>query len=235
MAEVVRKRWAAQFHGMSRRDRGGCSYDAYLPDPIAGWIFTLPSDIAADIADAEAAIASLNRDGTSHVSLEGLARFLLRAESVASSRIEGLHAGPRRLVEAEATLSQRGNTPDRVAVEVLGNIAAMELAVDLASQKESISLADVLEIHRVLMDRSANAELGGVVRENRTGLVVVRITLAPPSTSLHRPNMSITCYATSWTTRMAMRIRRLCRLRWLTPSSRRSIHSPTVMAVPAER
>ncbi|MCL1693294.1 MAG: Fic family protein [Actinomycetia bacterium] len=152
---------------MTRRDRQGCSYDVYLPDPLAGWNLTLPGDLAADIADAETAIRDLNDAGTSHVSLGGLARFLLRAESVASSKIEGLDAGPRRLVEAEAALAQSGETADRVAVEVLGNIAAMESAIELTVQQERFSLADLLEIHRVLMDRSPRPELGGVIRERQ--------------------------------------------------------------------
>lgn len=72
---------------LSRRDRQGCDYDAYLPDPLAGWELVLPADLVADLSDAEAAIRRLNATGTSHVSLEGLARFLLRAESVASSKL----------------------------------------------------------------------------------------------------------------------------------------------------
>jgi Fic family protein len=167
MAEYVRKRWEPRFEGMTRRDRQGCSYDAYLPDSLAGWNLTLPGDLAADIADAEAAIRDLNEAGTNHVSLEGLARFLLRAESVASSKIEGLDAGPRRLVEAEAALARGGETTDRVAVEVLGNIAAMESAIELALQAEQVSVADLLEIHRLLMERSPRPELGGVIRERQ--------------------------------------------------------------------
>jgi Fic family protein len=167
MAEYVRKRWEPRFEGMTRRDRQGCRYDASLPDPRAGWTLTLPGDLAADIADAETAIRDLNEAGTSHVSLEGLARFLLRAESVASSKIEGLDAGPRRLVEAEAALAQGGESADRVAVEVLGTIAAMESAIELATQPEQISLEDLLEIHRILMERSPRPELGGVVRDRQ--------------------------------------------------------------------
>ncbi len=167
MSEYVRKRWEPRFEGMTRRDRQGCNYDVYLPDPLAGWNLTLPGDLAADIADAETAIRDLNGTGTSHTSLEGLARFLLRAESVASSKIEGLNAGPRRLVEAEAALALGGETADRVAIEVLGNIAAMESAIDLAIQTERFSEADLLEVHRVLTDRSPTPELGGVVREQQ--------------------------------------------------------------------
>ena len=167
MAKLARRRWEAQFEGMARRDRLGCEYDAYLPDPLAGWELGLPADLAADIADAEAAVRALNDAGTRHVSLEGLARFLLRAESVASSRIEGLDAGPRRLLDAEIALAEGGAAADRVAVEVLGNIAAMESAIELAVAAETITLDDVLAVHRRLMAGSAHQELGGVVRDQQ--------------------------------------------------------------------
>lgn len=161
---LVRNRWASSFEGMSRRDRQGCDYDAYLTDPLAGWDLALPADLAADLGDAEAAIRRLNATGTSHVSLEGLARFLLRSESVASSKIEGLEAGPRRLLDAEVVIAQGGNATDQIAVEVLANVAAMEAAVELGSSTDTITLADLLGIHRTLMERSATPGIGGVVR-----------------------------------------------------------------------
>lgn len=167
MAELLRKRWEARYQGMTRSDRQGCNYDAYLPDPLAAWNLTLPGDVAADIADAETAIRDLNQAGTTHVSLEGLARFLLRVESVASSKIEGLDAGARRLVEAEALLAEGGDAADRIAVEVLGNIASMESAIELADQERDITLTDLLGIHQILMERSSTPELGGVIREEQ--------------------------------------------------------------------
>src|SRR5680860_1116109 len=167
MAEYARRRWEPRFEGMTRGDRQGCSYDAYLPDPLDGWNLILPSDLAADIAGAETAIRDLNQAGTSHVSLEGLARFLLRAESVASSKIEGLDAGPRRLVDAEAAIAQGGESADRIAVEVLGNIVAMESAIELATRDQQVSLPNLLDVHRILMDRSPRPELGGVIREGQ--------------------------------------------------------------------
>ena len=164
MAALIRSRWTSSFQGMSRRDRQGCDYDAYLPDPLAGWELVLPADLVADLGDAETAIRRLNATGTSHVSLEGLARFLLRAESVASSKIEGLEAGPRRLLDAEIVLAQGGDAADRVAVEVLANVAAMEAAVELGSSADTITLDDLLGIHRILTERSATPGIGGVVR-----------------------------------------------------------------------
>jgi Fic family protein len=79
-------------------------------------------------------------------------------------RIPTVGAG---VVAAEAALAQGGETPDRVAIEVLGNIAAMESAIELAVRAERISLADVQGIHRVLMERSRRPEIGGVVRQGQ--------------------------------------------------------------------
>ncbi|WP_420639217.1 Fic family protein [Candidatus Poriferisocius sp.] len=152
---------------MSRRDRRGCSYDAYLADSLAGWNLLIPGDVAADVADAEAAIRALNAAGTAHVSLEGLARFLLRAESVGSSKIEGLEAAARRLARAEAAMALGGDANDRVAVEVIGNIVAMESAVELATSADPFGLDDLLSVHRTLMDNSPTPEVGGVVREEQ--------------------------------------------------------------------
>jgi len=167
MASHLRKRWDAQFQGMSRRDRQGCNYNAYLADPLVGWELSIPADVAADVADAEAAVRKLNDEGTSHVSLEGLARFLLRAESVGSSKIEGLDAAARRLARAEAALALGGDANDRIAVEVLGNIAAMESAVDLATRTEDFELDDLLSVHRTLMNNSPTPDLGGAVRQEQ--------------------------------------------------------------------
>ncbi len=167
MARYIRSRWEPRFDGMTRRDRQGCSYDAYVPDPLAGWNLTLPSDLAADIADAETAIRDLNQTEAASVSFEGIARFLLRAESVASSKIEGLEAGPRRLVEAEAAIAMGGRSADRVAVEILGNIDAMESAIEVASSRVAVSISDLLQIHQTLMAQSSTPDLGGVVREEQ--------------------------------------------------------------------
>jgi Fic family protein len=167
MAELIRRRWTSSFEGMSRRDRQGCDYDAYVPDTLIGWDLVLPSDVVADLTDAEVAIRELNAAGTSHVSFEGLARFLLRAESVASSKIEGLEAGPRRLLDAEVVLARGGDAADRVAVEVLANVAAMETAIAVGTAADEITRSDLLGIHRALMERSTMPEIAGVVRSTQ--------------------------------------------------------------------
>src|SRR5271166_1342018 len=140
MARVIRRRWASDLSAPSRRDRRGCEYEAYAPDLLVGRKITLDGDVAADVADAEAAIARLNVEATSLVDTEALARILLRAESVASSKIEGLEIGPRRLLRAEAGRSMREPSSDVTATEVLGNIDAMLHGVDRIGPGEKITI-----------------------------------------------------------------------------------------------
>lgn len=162
MASLIRCRWEPHFEGASRRDRGGCSYDAYIPDPVVGWGLSIPADLAADIADAETAIRQLNTGNAPHVSLEGLARFLLRAESVASSRIEGIEASPQRLMRAEALLAHGSDAADQAAAMIMANISAMTDAIDRASSPKRFELQDLLAIHRLLMEASDAASAGKI-------------------------------------------------------------------------
>src|SRR5438876_10228335 len=151
MARVVRLRWIGDPSVPSRRDSRSCEYEAYVPDPLVGRIFTMDGDVAAGLADAEAAIARLDIEATSLVDTEALARILLRAESVASSRIEGLEIGARRLLRAEAA-QQLGEQPsDVTAQEILANIDAMAAAISGISVGTPITLEHLLAFHRRLL------------------------------------------------------------------------------------
>jgi Fic family protein len=122
---------------------------------------TLDGDVAADIADAEAAIVRLNVEASSLVDTEALTRILLRAESVASSKIEGLQVGARRLLRAEAARRLGEGSIDVTAKEVLGNIEAMVFAVQSVDVGDPITLEMVLELHRRLLAGSfLEAEAG---------------------------------------------------------------------------
>jgi Fic family protein len=168
MASYSRKQWQPQLDsGRSRRDRAGCTYDAYLPDGLAGRRFSIDGDVAADIADAEAAIARLNVEAVSLVDSEALARLLLRAEAVASSRIEGLHAGGRRLLRAEVERVLGDEPSDVTAEEILANVRAMAWAVESVAANGWITLEGLLETHRVLLGGTRIAAHGGRIREEQ--------------------------------------------------------------------
>jgi len=165
MSRVVRRRWEADLgSGLSRRDHRSCTYEAYIPDLLAGRRISLDGDVAADVADAEAAIARLNAAATTLVDTEALARILLRAESVASSRIEGLEVGPRRLIRAEAARLLGESSDDVTADEVLANIDAMSWAVETLAHEQTITLEGLLEVHRRLLAQTRLAEHAGKIR-----------------------------------------------------------------------
>jgi len=103
MSKVMKRRWESEHQGgLARQDRRSCEYEVYIPDRLVGRSFTLEGSVAADVTDAETAIARLNLEARSLSNSEALARLLLRSESVASSKIEGLEVGARRLLKAEA-------------------------------------------------------------------------------------------------------------------------------------
>src|ERR1039458_4879758 len=159
MSRVIRRRWISSHEGPSRKDNRGCEYEAYVPDMLVGRNFTIQGEVAADIADAEAAIARLNVEATSLVDTEALARILLRAESVASSRIEGLEIGARRLLRAEAARSLGDDPSDITAVEVLGNIDAMVCGIRGIGPDDEITVDLLLAIHQSLLARTRLQEV----------------------------------------------------------------------------
>ncbi len=147
-----------------RAERRALSYRAFIPDPIARLELALPSIVAAAVSSAERAVDALNRDPPRLASLEVLARRLLRAESVASSRIEGLVLSQRRLARAEA---EEPDARDETARSVLGNVVAMEHAIALGAGAKPLRLKDVLEIHRQLMLATTTPQIAGELRERQ--------------------------------------------------------------------
>lgn len=147
-----------------RRARQSALYHAYVPTPVAAEDFRLSSGIAAFASDAEVAVRELNDGPPAELHLEALARQLLRAESVASSRIEGLILSHRRLAKA----SFAGDGRDLTAQSVLANIRALEQAVQAAGEVGELGSRDIVEIHRLLFAGTRDEHLGGVVREEQS-------------------------------------------------------------------
>ena len=146
----------------SRRSRTRFRFTAYVPDEIRDWEPAMTASLAALIAEAERRCASLNHDPPTLGSMDTLTRQLLRAEAVASSRIEGLVMSHRRLALAQAAAGV-----DDTADQIVGNIAAMEEAVTTASARGRITSADILEIHRTLLRDTRDSHIAGILRERQ--------------------------------------------------------------------
>jgi Fic family protein len=169
MSKVLKRRWQGDLggYGLPRRDRVPCDYEAYVPDPLVGRKIVLDGDVAADVADAEAAIAKLNAEARALVDTKALARILLRAEAVASSRIEGLEVGARRLLHAEFVKGLKEVSSDVTATEVLGNIDAMVYGIDAVGPGDPITVDVLLEVHRRLLSGTRLEEYGGRFRDEQ--------------------------------------------------------------------
>lgn len=138
-----------------------CRYDAHIPDLIAALELSLPIEVAGVAAEAEAAVRELN--ASARPALTPLARLLLRTESIASSKVEGLQMGVRELARAEARM-ETGGRRSQTAVEVLANIAAMETAILETAAVASFGTDEILEIHRRLMEHDANSRTASQLR-----------------------------------------------------------------------
>lgn len=168
MAKVIRRHWVTdQGAGLPRRDRLSCDYDTYLPDPLVNRTVLLEGPVAADVSEAEAELTRFDLAVGALSDSEALARLLLRTESVASSRIEGLEVGARRLLHADAERAMGERPRDVTAEEVLGNIEAMLYAVEAVGPGDAISADLLLEIHRRLVAGTRLENHGGRFRSEQ--------------------------------------------------------------------
>jgi Fic family protein len=167
MAAYVKRTWAPDLAGQSRRARQPCEYAAYIPDHLVGRELDVPAMTTADLADAERAVMALQAQEVGLANIEPLARLLLRAEAVASSYIEGLQVGVRRLAKEELVLSTGLGSHDDTARSVLGNVAAMQAALDLAATRGDIGVSDVRNLHATLLAGTRDERWGGVVRQEQ--------------------------------------------------------------------
>ncbi|WP_280307532.1 Fic family protein [Nocardia neocaledoniensis] len=169
MAEFLQCRWESSMDrgALSRRDRSAGTFHAYLPDPLSDRTFVLDGATSADVSDAEIAIARLERDAIALSDTEVLSRLLLRAEAVASSRIEGLEIGARRLLRAEAAVAFEQEPTDVTAVEVLANIDAMAAGVRSIGRGQDVTVELLTDVHRRLMSGTRLEFHAGRFREQQ--------------------------------------------------------------------
>ncbi len=152
--------WNPTLHAPAKY-RAACRYEAFIPDALVGAEFALPAEVAGVVSDAEQAIVRLNAEASP--ALAPMARLLLRTESIASSKVEGLQVGVRQLARGAAKLDH-GARVSMTVREVLHNIDAMQLAVDESTAATRIGTEHITAIHGALMSGSPTPHLAGVVR-----------------------------------------------------------------------
>lgn len=167
MASLERREWVSHLAlggGLAKADLRSGPYEVYIPDHVAQRRFVFDAGVVMSIVEADAALRRSSRRSEGGVNIEAVARILLRAESSASSRIEGLVVGARRLLRASLNRAEGGSSGDVTADEVLANIDAMAFAVASAAPRQPITLQQILETHRLLLERSSLASHAGRLR-----------------------------------------------------------------------
>jgi Fic family protein len=152
MAESVQASWPAADNAPTRSDRLGGPYATYRPDRLMSRPLVLDRDIGELAAQVERAVRRLGRAPGAH-GLEGLARFLLRSEAIASSRIEGMEVSPQQvglaeLVDEESLTAAKVN---RTARRVAANIAALRRATTELADVAALDVAGIDALHAVLL------------------------------------------------------------------------------------
>lgn len=158
MGRHVTRTWPAQPSGTgSHADRRSFAYDAFVPERLVDVPLDLSTETAEAVIAAERALTEL-QVGADFLGLESVSRQLLRAESVASSRIEGLGLSQRRLAEAIWDPA----SADRTAQAVLENIDAMERAIEIGTAASVIQVEHFSQIHAALFAQSGESPPGRI-------------------------------------------------------------------------
>jgi len=123
-------------------------YSAAVTASIAGWTPSISSADSADVEDATRQLVSFDEHaqrvlGADNPALGPMTAILLRTESASSSQIEQLTTSAEQLALAEIDEGDKAN-----AVTVVGNVRAMEAALQLADE---ISQESILAMHEALM------------------------------------------------------------------------------------
>jgi len=123
------------------RQRHSGPYRAAVVPFIADRSLQVPAAIAATAEDASLEIARFDAEMGREIA--PFASVLLRSESAASSMIENLTSGAKAIALAEL-----GSTAKRNASEIVGNVAAMKAALELANR---LGPDAILAMHAALM------------------------------------------------------------------------------------
>lgn len=163
LGRYVEREWRSSPGAPTRRGRRAGRYRAFVPDPIAERSFPLGDDASGALHRATKALAGLQFAPRRTATLGAVAQNLLRSESVASSRIEGVLVSQKRLARASHLGPGRG-PGGRQAGEVLGNVDAMRRAVEVGAGPAAIRVENLVEIHRLLLRFADDHGIAGVVR-----------------------------------------------------------------------
>ncbi len=137
MGALITQSWPGNPRAVRPRDRRPGEFKAYVPHPVSGWRPLLTADVAAFISEAEREL----RDTAGALDAATADGMFFWAESLGSSRIEGVDPSTRNVVHA---LARKEASPDREfhesVFQVVGNIEATNAALEMLADSQSLTL-----------------------------------------------------------------------------------------------
>ncbi len=141
--------WVSEIEsGLPRRDRRSGAYRRYVPDPLVGSPLLLPTDVDHLVGRAEQAVRALAGDAPD---LAGIARFLLRSEAIASSRIEGIAPSAHQVALAELGTHEAVPDVSTQARLVANNMTVLHEARTVLVAAPAVTVDNLVDLQAALL------------------------------------------------------------------------------------
>ena len=151
MAQWLDSDWQySDLEMVPRSDRLFGPYRQYQPDTVTSRPLTLPAEVNRTATTAERAVRDL-ATGPGARALEGLARFLLRSEAIASSLIEGIAPSPQQVALAELAQDEDVRGFGDQARLVANNITVLRRAGEDLASADTVTVSDIEALHEALL------------------------------------------------------------------------------------
>lgn len=135
--------------GVPKAERRGGTYQRYVPDFIDGARLAVDGELSRRVAAVEQSLRALSGPGAA--GLAGIARFLLRSEAIASSRIEGIAPSAQQVALAELGLMEPVRGISEQAKMVANNMTIVRGATTDLVQAGSLTVDHIVELHQSLL------------------------------------------------------------------------------------
>lgn len=139
--------------GIPRAEQRSGTYQRYVPDRVDGTGLAVGAGVSRKVAAVERGIRALN--GVGAEGLAGIARFLLRSEAIASSRIEGIAPSAQQVALAELGQSESVRGISEQAKLVANNMTIVREATTELVMASSLTVDDIVDLHRSLLPDEA--------------------------------------------------------------------------------
>lgn len=136
--------------GVPRAERRGGWYRTYLPDHLASLPISVDAELSLSLAEAERAVRQLVH-GPGAEALDGLSRFLMRSEAIASSMIEGIAPSPQQVALAELAQEEPVRGFSDQAKLVANNVTVLRDASRSLASASRVEVDDIVRLHAALL------------------------------------------------------------------------------------